>query len=85
MQIKGLHKNTKIFILCEYFRRELNVISRETYFRRKRILQDLHKWIAPPPKRPERVRQPLWQRADIYLVLQIRRENHTYGKAKTTV
>ncbi|MDR1236203.1 MAG: hypothetical protein LBJ96_04300, partial [Holosporaceae bacterium] len=40
---------------CEYLRRELGVISRATYFRRKKILKDLNKGIAPPSKRPKKV------------------------------
>jgi transposase InsO family protein len=60
-------------------------ISRATYFRRKKILNDLNKGIAPPSKRPKKVRQPLWTKADSDLVLKIRRENPTYGKAKIAV
>jgi transposase InsO family protein len=69
----------------EYLRSELDVISRATYFRRKKILKDLNKGIAPPSKRPKKLRQPLWQSADSDLVLKIRRENPTYGKAKIAV
>lgn len=70
---------------CEYLRGELNVISRATYFRRKKILKDLNKGIAPPSKRPKKLRQPQWQSADRDLVLKIRRENPTYGKAKIAI
>ncbi|MDR2782107.1 MAG: hypothetical protein LBB21_06700 [Holosporaceae bacterium] len=61
------------------------VVSRATYFRRKKVLKDLSKGIAPPSKRPKRVRQPMWTRADRDLVLEIRQENPTYGKAKIAV
>ncbi|MDR3186869.1 MAG: hypothetical protein LBT63_00330, partial [Holosporaceae bacterium] len=70
---------------CEHLRRELGVISRATYFRRKKILQELNRGIAPPSKRPKKVRKPLWTRADVDLVLKIRRGNPTYGKAKIAV
>jgi transposase InsO family protein len=66
-------------------RREFCVISRATYFRRRRILDDLQMGIAPPSKRPKKVWEPLWGKAEQDFVLKIRRENPTYGKAKIAV
>ncbi len=60
-------------------------ISRATYFRRKRILKDLERGIAPPAKRPKRLRKPLWGEAEKQKILLIRRENSTYGKEKISV
>lgn len=60
-------------------------ISRATYYRRKRILNDLNKGIAPPSKRPKRVNKPRWGEADMQRVLGIRRANPTYGKEKIAV
>ncbi|MDR0753694.1 MAG: helix-turn-helix domain-containing protein [Holosporaceae bacterium] len=70
---------------CEYLRREPSIIFRATYFRRKKILVDMNKGIAPPSKRPKKVRQPLWTKEHCDLVLQIRCENPTYGKAKIAI
>ncbi|MDR0632000.1 MAG: hypothetical protein LBF54_02055 [Holosporaceae bacterium] len=70
---------------CVNLRREFGVISRATYFRRRKIMKDLEKGIAPPSKRPKRVRQPLWESQYRDIILNIRRENPTYGKAKIAV
>jgi DNA-binding Lrp family transcriptional regulator len=48
-------------------------------------LKDLRRGIAPPSKCPKKVGKPLWTRADSDLILKIRRENPTYGKAKIAV
>jgi hypothetical protein len=60
-------------------------ISRATYFRYKKILKQIRKGILPGTKRPKSFRK-----SDIPIevkekVLQIRRENSTYGKAKIAV
>jgi len=60
-------------------------ISRSTYYRRKAILRRLDKGEAPPSKRPKRLNKPRWGEAAKQLVLKIRRENPTYGKAKIAV
>jgi hypothetical protein len=60
-------------------------ISRATYYRRKKILQDLEKGVFPPSKRPRSVNKPRWCEADKELVLKIRRENPTYGKEKISI
>ena len=71
--------------VCSDLRREFKVISRSTYFRRKKILSDLNKGIAPPSKRPKKINKPRWGESERQLVLCIRRENPTYGKAKIAV
>ena len=60
-------------------------ISRATYFRYKRALGRLTKGILPPTKRPKTFRKPLWGESEKQLVLRLRRENPTYGKAKIAV
>lgn len=60
-------------------------ISRATYYRRKKILKQLEKGLAPPSKRPKRLNKPRWGEAEMQLVLRIRRENPTYGKEKIAV
>ena len=60
-------------------------ISRATYFRRKKVMAGLKNGIMPPSKRPRSLRTPKWGEAHMQLVLQIRRANPTYGKAKIAV
>lgn len=60
-------------------------ISRATYYRHETILKQLDKGIPPPTRRPNKVRKPLWTPEQIQSVLQLRRENLTYGKAKIAV
>ena len=60
-------------------------ISRATYFRHVRILKQLAKGVLPPTKRPKVFRKPLWRESEKQLVLRIRRENPTYGKAKIKI
>ncbi len=67
--------------LCQRF----SGISRSTYFRRKKILNDLNKGIIPPSKRPKKVNEPRWRESELQHVLRIRRKNPTYGKAKISV
>ena len=57
-------------------------ISRSKYYRDVRKLERLAKGILPKTKRPLHLRKPQWGEADKQLVLRIRRENPTYGKAK---
>ena len=64
---------------------EFSGISRATYFRYKRALRKLAKGILPPTKRPKVFRKPLWRESEKQLVLRLRRENPTYGKAKISV
>lgn len=60
-------------------------ISKSTYYRYKAHLYELSKGILPPSKRPKSLRKPQWGESEMQLVLQIRRENPTYGKAKIVV
>lgn len=55
-------------------------ISRATYFRLKKRHKQGIKLIKS--KRPKNVRKPIWSEEDLNMVLKIRRENPTYGKAK---
>jgi IS30 family transposase len=63
-------------------RQELGVVSKATYHRMKKVLKDISRGIAPPSKRPKKLRKPMWTKADSDLVLKIRTENPTYGKEK---
>lgn len=65
--------------------RQATGISRATYYRYKEHLCALSKGIFPPSKRPKSLRRPQWRESEMQLVLQIRRENPTYGKAKIAV
>jgi len=60
-------------------------ISRSTYYRYKRTLYQLSKGIPPLSKRPRHVRTKKWGESEMQAVLQVRRENPTYGKAKIAV
>ena len=60
-------------------------ISRATYYRYNMRLDELSKGILPPSKRPKNLRKPLWGEAEKQIVLQIRRENPTYGKEKIAI
>jgi len=67
------------------FAAEFSGISRATYFRYKANLLKLSKGILPPSKRPKLLRKPQWGEKEKQLVLSLRRENPTYGKAKIAV
>jgi putative transposase len=60
-------------------------ISKATYHRYKTHLKNLSLAILPPSKRPLKLNKPRWGEAELQLVLRIRREDPTYGKAKITV
>lgn len=60
-------------------------ISRATYYRYRLKLEELAKGILPPSKKPRTFRKPLWGESEKQLVLRLRRENPTYGKAKIAV
>lgn len=60
-------------------------LSRATYYRYRAHLLALQKGILPPVKKPKVLRKPLWGESEMQLVLRLRRENLTYGKAKITV
>lgn len=66
-------------------RQDTTGISKATYYRRRKILKDLEKGISPPSKRPRNFNKPKWGESQKQLVLRIRRENPTYGKAKIAI
>ncbi|GHT94874.1 hypothetical protein FACS1894122_11920 [Alphaproteobacteria bacterium] len=59
--------------------------SRATYYRKRKLLQDLRNGIEPPSKRPKNIRRACWTEAQEGLVLKIRQENPTYGKQKIAI
>jgi putative transposase len=59
--------------------------SRATYYRAKKILNDLQKGIHPPSKARIKRNMPQWWESEKQKVLQIRCDNPTYGKAKIAV
>ena len=60
-------------------------ISRATYYRHKRILKDLAQAILPPSKAPKHRNKTQWGEAEKQLVLDVRRDNETFGKEKIGV
>jgi hypothetical protein len=56
--------------------------SRATYYRKRKLLQNLLMGIMPPSKRPKNIRRACWTEAQEALVLKLRQENPTYGKQK---
>lgn len=60
-------------------------ISRATYYRYKAKLAALQKGILPLSRRPWKTNKPQWGEAERQRVLEVRRENPTYGKAKIAV
>lgn len=59
--------------------------SRASYYRAKQCLNNFSQGKVLPSKRPKRLNKPKWGEAEKQLVLRIRRENITYGKAKIAV
>lgn len=57
-------------------------VSRSTYYRRKRVISDRRRGRSLPSKRPKKLNSVRWGEKEKQLVLQIRRENSTYGKSK---
>ncbi len=62
----------------------LSGISRATFYRYKKILNDLKLGLLPPSKKQKHLRKREWGESEIQRVLKIRRENPTYGKSKIT-
>jgi len=60
-------------------------MSRATYYRHRQILARLNRGIVPLAKKKSRLNKPLWGEAEKQLILRLRRENPTYGKAKIAV
>lgn len=58
--------------------------SRATYYRKRKILNELNAGRIPISRAPRAPRLRRWGDAEIGLVLQIRKENPTYGKSKIT-
>ncbi|MBL8024840.1 MAG: DDE-type integrase/transposase/recombinase [Fibrobacteres bacterium] len=71
--------------VCDKTCKEIVGISRATYYRYKNHLAELEKGILPPSKKPKTIRKPHWGESEKQLVLRLRRENPTYGKAKIAV
>ena len=60
-------------------------LSRSTLYRYQKRLNDLNRGMAPPSRRPRHVRKPQWTQEQTSLILKIRRDHPTYGKAKIAV
>jgi transposase InsO family protein len=71
--------------VCDQTVQEIVGISRASYYRARKRLKDLKKGILPPSKKPKTLNKPKWAEAEKQLVLKLRRENPTYGKAKIAV
>jgi transposase InsO family protein len=71
--------------VCDKTSKEIIGISKATYYRYKARLIDLSKGILPPSKKPKSLRKPSWGESEMQLILRLRRENPTYGKAKIAV
>jgi putative transposase len=71
--------------VCDRTCKEIIGISKATYYRYKVRLIELDKGILPPSKKPNSLRKPSWGEAEMQLILRLRRENPTYGKAKISV
>lgn len=59
--------------------------SRSTYYRAKQVLQDINKGVIPPSKARVTPNKPRWGESEKQRILQLRRENPTYGKAKIAI
>ena len=60
-------------------------ISRATFYRHRARLEELKRGIVPPSKAPIKRNKPRWGEAEKQLVLEVRRANKTWGKAKIAV
>ena len=60
-------------------------ISRASYYRRRARLERLTQGDIPPSKAPRKRNKPRWGEREKQLVLEIRRKNKTWGKAKIAV
>ncbi len=59
--------------------------SRSSYYRHKKILEKLTQGILLPSKKPRNINKPQWGESEKKLILKIRRDNPTYGKAKIAI
>lgn len=71
--------------VCDKTCAETLEFSRASYYRYRSKIEKLKKGILPPSKRPKTFRKPLWKEQDIALILKLRLENPTYGKAKIAI
>ena len=71
--------------VCDKTCAQILEFSRASYYRYQRRLEKLKKGLFPPSKRPKTFRKALWKEQDIALVLKLRLENPTYGKAKIAI
>jgi transposase InsO family protein len=71
--------------VCNKTCTEIIGFSRATYYRYKARLIDLDKGILPASKKPKSLRKPNWGESEMQLILRLRRENPTYGKAKIAI
>ena len=60
-------------------------ILRATYYRRRARVERLRQGDIPPSKAPRKRNTPRWAEREQQLVLEIRRKNKTWGKAKIAV
>ena len=59
-------------------------LSRATYYRYKKKMEELKRGILPPTKRPREMRKPQWGESEKQLVLMLRRQ-YQYGKEKLAI
>lgn len=71
--------------VCEATAAEFTGISRATYYRYRNILERLKRGIFPRNQRPKNLRKSNISKETKDIILKIRRENPTYGKAKIAV
>lgn len=71
--------------VCDKTAQEFVGLSRASYYRARKRLQSLAKGVLPPSKKPKKLNKPTWGELQKQLVLKLRRENPTYGKAKLAV
>lgn len=71
--------------VCRKICEEITGVSRASYYRHKKILEKLNQGIFPPSKKPHSLNKPKWGESEKQLVLQIRRDNPTYGKLKVAI
>ena len=64
---------------------KLSGISRASYYRAKASLAAIARGITPPSKARKRQNKPSWGEAEKQLILAIRRNSPTYGKAKIAI
>lgn len=78
-------RKLKIAGISDKVCQEIVGLSRATYYRYERHLQRLSKGIFPPSRKPKTFRKALWGASEKQLILMLRRENPTYGKAKIAI